>query len=253
MPKKHKKEPYLSVRSIYREVPGLEAMTRLFAGLRGILFCLKDHRGRYVDANEAFLRRLRIDDISLLIGKTAGQMFPPLLAAGYEQQDETLQQTGQEIQDRLEMITNHDGGLGWYLTNKVPVRDANGDVVGIACRSQDLHLPAANDPRIGELAKALERMRQDFATSLRIADLAEESGMSLSKFERLMKRILRVSPRQLLTQLRVDAAARRLRESEDALGEIAIDCGFYDQPSFARQFKAITGLTALRYRKLSRE
>ena len=35
-------------------------MDRLFSGLRGILFCIKDRNGRYLCANDAFLRRARI-------------------------------------------------------------------------------------------------------------------------------------------------------------------------------------------------
>ncbi len=257
MPKKHKKEPVNDVlaiqRDLFKAVPGMAAMDRLFTGLRGVLFCVKDRLGRYVCANDAFLRRVHIDDASLLVGRTSKEIFPALLAAGYEQQDVALLRDGHEMRERLEMITNPDGSLGWYLTDKVPVRDGGGEIAAIACMSQDLKSPAADDARIGELAKALRRMRHEYFQPLRIAELAEDSGMSLSKFERLMRKILRVSPRQLLTRLRVEAAAERLRETDDGLGEIAIDCGFYDQPSFCRQFKATTGLTALRYRKLSRE
>jgi AraC-like DNA-binding protein len=39
-----------------------------------------------------------------------------------------------------------------------------------------------------------------------------------------------------------------LRESRRPIGEIAAECGFYDQATFCRQFRAATGLTPGQYR-----
>lgn len=255
VPKKHKtgfRSP-ISYRELQRRVPGVEFMEDAFAGIRGVLFCIKDRAGRYLCANPAFLRRTRTNDPKTLIGRTAKEVFPALLAAGYEQQDSAILEADTAMRDRLEMLTNPDGSLGWYLTDKVPIRDSQDHILAIACVSRDLQLPADNDPRIAQLADSIAYMKRHYANPIRIADLATRSQMSLSKFERLMRAILHVSPRQLLTQLRVEAAAERLRESELSLGMIALECGFCDQPTFCRQFKATSGMTASRYRKLSRE
>jgi AraC-like DNA-binding protein len=238
-------------RELFARAPGLEAMERLLEGADDVVFCIKNRRGQYLAANEAFLRRVRLPGREALLGRTAREVFPALLAAGYEQQDALVFSHGQEVRDRLEMITHRDGSAGWYLADKVPVRDGLGEVIALAGISRDLRAPTDSDPRFGHLARAVECMRRDFAEPLRIAVLAMDAGMSLSRFERLMRAILRMSPRQFLTRLRVEAAADLLRRGDRPLAAIALDCGFCDQPTFCRQFKDATGVQPGAYRKLA--
>jgi PAS domain S-box-containing protein len=254
MPKKHKTR-LSSVeqmrRDVFTKAPGLEVLERLMEGADDLVFCIKDRNGQYLAANETFLRRTRLASREQLLGRTAREVFPALLAAGYEQQDALVFRTGSEVRDRLETITHRDGSLGWYRADKVPVHDAAGEVIALAGISRDLHIPASGDPRLGRLAGIVEIIRRDFAQPLRITDLAREASLSVSGLERLMKSVLRVSPRQLLTRQRVEAAAALLRMSGQPLNDIALECGFCDQPTFCRQFKAVTGLAPGAYRRMT--
>jgi len=207
-----------------------------------LVFCIKNRRGQYLAANAAFLRRTHLRSFEDLYGRTARDLFPSALAFGYEQQDSHVMASGNPIRNRLELVTNPNGSHGWYCADKVPVRDAGGVIVALAGVSRDLRAAAA-DTRLGPLAKAVERIRRDFASPLRISVLAGEAGLSLSRFERLMRAVLDVSPRQLLTRIRVEAAAHALRTTDRSLVEIALACGYCDQPTFCRQFKAEMGVT----------
>lgn len=240
-------------RELFARAPGVEAMDRLLDQAEDVVFCIKNRRGQYLAVNEGFLRRVRVTSREALLGRTAREVFPALLAAGYEQQDADVFTRGREIRDRLEMISHRDGSTGWYLADKVPVRDQHGEIIALAGISRDLHAPTDTDPRLGQLARAVERIRQDYASPLRIATLAEETGMSLARFERLMHSVLRMSPRQFLTRRRVEAAAELLRTTTRPLSIIALDTGFYDQPTFCRQFKDATGIAPLAYRRLASE
>lgn len=261
MPKKHKsrqksrtasESPIDAMRrDLFARAPGLAAMEQLLDRVEDVVFCIKNRRGQYLAVNEAFLRRVRVSERAALLGRTARELFPALLAVGYERQDAFVFSHGEEIRDRIEMITNRDGSADWFLADKVPVRDASGEVVALAGISRSLHAHADDDPRLGRLARAVERMRLEFATPLRIAELARDAGLSLSRFERLMHSVLRVSPRQFLTRLRVEAAAESLRKTTDPLAQIALECGFCDQPTFCRQFKQATGMPPGAYRRLS--
>ncbi len=251
--KKHKMRTFFEARDqLYKETPVILAMEKLFQKLDDVLFCFKDRDGRYLWANDAFLRRVPIASGADLIGRTASEVFPELLAAAYEQQDARLIAEGRETHDRLEMITNPDGSLGWFLSEKILIRGRDSDILAIACMSRDLHASASGDPRLKSLAVALDRMRRDYAEPLRITQLAVEAELSLSRFERLMRSVMHISPRQFLTRQRVEAAAGLLRHTDKSIAAIALDCGFCDQPTFCRQFKAVTGTTAFRYRKLVR-
>lgn len=248
VPKIHKNDAAELRRRLLRNAPGLAALETLMAGADDLVFCLKNRAGQYLGANEAFLRRVRLRELDELLGRTARELFPSPLAQGYELQDSQVFSTGEPIRQRLEMITNFDGSRGWYLADKAPVRDGSGQVIALAGISRDLHAAAA-DARLGPLVKAVDRLRRDYAQPLRIASLAKEAGLSSSRFERLMRAILHVSPRQLLTRLRVEAAAYALRATSRGLVDIALECGFCDQPTFCRQFKAETGLSPARYRR----
>lgn len=238
-------------RELFAAAPGLEVMERLLEKAEDLVFCIKNRNGQYLSINETFLRRTRLLSREQILGRTAREVFPALLAAGYEQQDKTVFQTGNDIRDRLETITSRDGSMGWYRTDKSAVRDGTGQILALAGISRDLHIPASGDPKLGRLALVVERIRTDFAQPLRIASLAAESGLSISRMERLMQSVLHVSPRQLLTRQRVEAAAAMLRQPAIPLFDIAMDCGFCDQPTFCRQFKSVTGMAPGAYRRLS--
>lgn len=248
-PKKHKIEHFSQVAELYSAVPGLGVLERMYDGVDGAVFCIKDREGRYLAVNDAFLRRARVSHRAQLIGRTAREVFPALLAAGYEEQDDRVFRSGHEIRDQLEMVTNPDGSFGWYLARKIPVRDAACRIVAVAGVSRDLHTEG-NHPRISRLAKSLEYLRENFSSPVSIAKLAKDAGMSLSGFLRLTQSVLGVSPRRLLTRLRVEESARQLVETALPLSRIALDCGFCDQPTFCRQFKSVTGTTPLAYRRL---
>jgi PAS domain S-box-containing protein len=227
----------------------LAALESLFEALDDVVFCVKNHQRRYVSVNRAFARRVGRNSARALIGRTARELFPPLLAAGYEQQDDQVFTTGQEIRDRLEMVTNPDGTTGWYLAQKVPVRNGAGDIVALAGISRDLRSPLGSDPKLAPIASVIERIRRDFAEPIRIRDLAAEAGLSMDSLERGTRVILGISPRQFLTKTRVENAARTLRAGKIPIGQIASECGFYDQAMFSRQFSATTGLTPRQYRE----
>lgn len=236
---------------IFSAAPGLVVTEKLFESIDDAIFCVKNRRGQYVAVNHAFVRRVRLPDKTALLGHTAREIFPALLAAGYEQQDSAVFSTGQEIHDRLEMSTTPDGSTGWYLAQKVPVHDARGTVIALAGISRDLRAPADGDPRLAALAGAITLIQRDYAQPLRIETLAKQTRMSLSQFERRMRAVLHLSPRQFLTKTRIEAAAQALRASDAPLGGIAMDCGFYDQAMFCRQFRAATGLTPGQYRAVA--
>ena len=58
-----------------------------------------------------------------------------------------------------------------------------------------------------------------------------------------------ISPQQYLTNLRLEAAHRALRESENSIQEIAAACGLRDKDHFYALFKQRFGMTPGEYRK----
>ena len=237
-------------RHIFAAAPGLEVAERLFDSVDDVVFCIKNRNRQYVGVNEAFVEQLGLAGKAKLLGRRARDLFPEALAAGYEQQDDELFQTGREVRDKLEMLIDGHGTPSWFLTQKTPVTDAAGTVVALASVSANLHIPAGSDPRLEELGEIIHTIRTRHAEPLRIEELAARAGMTLPQLERRMKKVLRVTARQFLTRMRLQAAAAALRDPARAIIDIATDCGFYDQSTLSRQFRAATGFSPGEYRAL---
>lgn len=87
-----------------------------------------------------------------------------------------------------------------------------------------------------------------YAEPLSPRSLAERAGLSPVRFARLIKRLFRLSPVQFITQTRLAAASRLLRETGEQVANIAVACGFCDHSAFTRAFKPATGLTSTQFR-----
>jgi AraC-like DNA-binding protein len=74
-------------------------------------------------------------------------------------------------------------------------------------------------------------------------------GSSPKALERLCGRTLGISPQRLVQRLRLEYAVHLITTTGATLGEVSADCGFYDQSSFTKQFRAVLGLTPGAYRR----
>ena len=96
------------------------------------------------------------------------------------------------------------------------------------------------------IARAVERLRQDFDQPLRIEDLARELGMSVSGLHHHFKAVTAMSPLQFQKQLRLQEA-RRLMLSEDLdAASAAYRVGYHDASHFNREYKSLFGVPPMR-------
>ncbi len=96
------------------------------------------------------------------------------------------------------------------------------------------------------IARAVERLRQDFDRPLRVEQLAHELGMSVSGFHQHFKAITALSPLQFQKRLRLQEA-RRLMLSEDLdAASVAFRVGYQDASHFNREYKSLFGVPPIR-------
>lgn len=97
-----------------------------------------------------------------------------------------------------------------------------------------------------DIARAVERLRQNFDQPLHIEDLAHELGMSVSGFHHRFKAVTAMSPLQFQKRLRLQQA-RRLMLSEDLdAASAAYRVGYQDASHFNRDYKSLFGVPPMR-------
>lgn len=223
-------------------------LVELFDVLVNVIFCVKDTDHRYVEVNQAFVRRTGRKSKREVVGRRAGDFFPPSRARRYEEQDDEVFRTGAPLRDELELIPRTRGDLGWYLSTKLPVYDEDGVMSGLVSVSRDLDTPSDEGIAVESLTRVVDLVHDRLGERLRVADLAEVAGCSNAQLERRMHKVFGLSATQYILRVRVDTAAELLTETDRPIAEIALECGFYDQPDFTRIFARMTGETPAEFR-----
>jgi AraC-like DNA-binding protein len=228
----------------------LAAFAELFEGLPRVMACAKGADRNYTYANQLFAERAGCRRVSQVIGRTAQDLFAPDLAAAYDAQDDAVLATGRPLQDQLELIGTPGTIPRWHVTSKVRLLSDSAAVVGVLCVSVDVagHEVHGIDGSGAGVSAVLSEVRQNLGAQHRVGDLAARSGLSLAQFERYVKRAYGLAPRQLMQRFRFEEAMHLLTHTDSAVAEVAVACGFYDQPSFTRQFRDATGFTPAAYR-----
>lgn len=96
------------------------------------------------------------------------------------------------------------------------------------------------------IARAVERLRRDFDQPLRVEQIAQELGMSVSGLHHHFKAVTAMSPLQFQKQLRLQEARRlMLGDGMDAAGA-AHRVGYRDASHFNREYKNLFGEPPMR-------
>ncbi|WP_052573590.1 AraC family transcriptional regulator [Haloferula sp. BvORR071] len=214
-----------------------------------VSFFIKDTAGRFVALSRLGCEFCGVKTEEDAFGCTDLDFFPESRAAEYMADDRLVIASGQPIVNRIEPAPEMEGSPRLVVTNKIPVRDRNGSIIGVAGFSRRVeHLRCATTV-IRKLAAAVDQIHQHYAESFDTADLAKQAGLSTSQFERLFRKALGSSPRQYLQRVRIEHACLFLVESEDTVAAIAQRCGYYDHAHFTKAFVALKGKTPTAFRK----
>lgn len=123
------------------------------------------------------------------------------------------------------------------------VLDALGSATNLLTRA-DLRRPAWLVRVEGILRETLQRPPS-------VAALASEANVHPVHMARVFRRAHGCSIPGYIRRLRVHQAARLASRTRDPLAQIAVDCGFYDQPHLTRDFRRELGVTPQEYRRLA--
>jgi AraC-like DNA-binding protein len=233
----------------FRAVANPVVFAELFDAIPDVYLFIKDRRHRYIRVNPALARLLGCRGPAEMIGRTDAAFCPPVLAAQYMEEDRRVMASRRPLLNQIWLVPGADGLPGWYVSSKFPVFGARGAVIGIAgaMRPHDHAGDAPGDYR--RLTPACEFVLAHHAQRIALADLARRANLSVSQLGREFRRLFGMSPGDYILRVRLMVARRKLETTGTAVGQIALDCGFYDQSHFTRAFRADTGLPPLEYRR----
>lgn len=221
---------------------------KVFDCIPDVMFFVKDASGRYTAVNNTTVQKSGNSTKADLIGKLVSEVFPLPYSEGVSLQDKTVLSTGMEIRDSLEMYLSPQKTPRWCLTHKFPLHGERGETAGVIGISRDLPNPDERHIMYQRVARSLEYLQGHFAEDLRIPDLARIAGYSSDQYERAIRVIFHLSPKQLLTKVRLEAAVLLLNTTDRSISEIAHGCGYSDHSAFTRVFKRVVNATPQEFR-----
>src|SRR6266496_4002631 len=152
----------------------------------GVYF--KDRKSRFVRISRSLAHRFGLTDPAEAIGKTDSDVFRPEHAQQALADEQEIIRTGAPIVEKEEKETWPDGHETWVLTNKLPLTDDKGLIIGTMGISRDI-----------TERKGIEQELHEHR--LHLAELVAERTAELLRAKRVLERVI---------------AARKLAEEEVA-------------------------------------
>jgi two-component system sensor kinase FixL len=130
---------------------------------------VKDAKGRFILDNSAHRTYLGLDEAQSVEGRTVHDYFAPAIAAKFDSDDRQVVETGVAILAHEEPAIRSDDESSetWLESNKVPLRDTDGKIVGLVGISSDISARKEDEQKLVAFSAALERSNaelQNFAS-----------------------------------------------------------------------------------------
>lgn len=135
-------------------------------------------------------------------------------------------------------------GMGWELGVKAAMLDLILALLQLQPDAVEMEAPDAD-----RLKRVIGCIQQEYASRMKVEDVAERIGCSPSHFMRWFRQMTGNSFVNFLNEYRLAEAARQLRSTDEKILTIAHNVGFDSLSNFNRQFKLRYMMTPREYRR----
>lgn len=96
--------------------------------------------------------------------------------------------------------------------------------------------------QLAKLSQITEYINENFKEELTLECLADQFGFSPAYLSRMFQKYAKINYKTYLMNLRTDEAYKRLINTTEPIGEIAMKCGFPDSRSMSKIFRSRLGI-----------
>ncbi|MBF0432382.1 MAG: AraC family transcriptional regulator [Fibrobacteria bacterium] len=235
--------------AFYTMLQSQAGIEQLFEYIPHLLFWVKDTEFKFVIGNQAVAETCGCANESEIIGKTDYDFFHKDLADNFRKDDEYILETGQPIENRIELLPSEDGTVDWYSTFKIPVYSKSNTIIGTAGFTKIMKKADISSHPHADMAKVLNYVSKNYMNHIEISHLATLTGYSLSQFERRFKQTMQLTPEKFINAVRIRMACKKLVNSRESIKHIAYETGFCNQSYFSKQFRNHMKLSPKDYRR----
>jgi AraC-like DNA-binding protein len=225
---------------------GISTPSTLFDTLSDTYYFAKNKAGQFVWGNRLLQEQNNLANVHDIIGKTDHDFFRRDIADRIRADDLEVIDTGVTVKNKLEVIDGGHGELTWLFTTKAPIRNRDGEIVGIEGFSRDARRSQDTIAPFHEFKTCIEYLQAHLTENISIDHLAKLSCMSLSTFERKFKQHFSLTPKQYILHMKVHEACRLL-PTAGSIARVAVETGFGGQSYFTKQFRSVVGITPKQY------
>jgi AraC-like DNA-binding protein len=220
-----------------------------FEHLPGFRYFVKDTKSRLMALTRKRVSQLGLTSEDELIGLTDRDYLPAEIVDQFLADDQWVFRHGKPLRNRVEMGMDENGFRDWIITDKYPLMNAQGEVVGLIGTIQFFEARRKMLGYLGAVGKAADYIRDRLGEGLMLSDIARHAGLSERQLQRLFRRAFGMTINQFIIRSRIQAAMHELAHSQRPIAEIALMFGFSDQSAFTNQFRSIAGLPPRIYRE----
>ena len=103
------------------------------------------------------------------------------------------------------------------------------------------------------IQESLGYINTHYREDIKISEIAEMTGLSESHFRRIFEDNMKMKPIDYLNMVRIDEACRLIKQGEYNMEQISIAVGYTTSSTFIRNFKRLTEMTPLEWKRIQSE
>jgi AraC-like DNA-binding protein len=108
-------------------------------------------------------------------------------------------------------------------------------------RGETIRQLGLGDSNVAHIGRSVQWIRANMVRPMRVQDLAQRTGLSVSAFHRTFRTVTGSTPLQFQKQLRLQTARQLLTAGSPNVGQVAFDVGYQSATQFNREYGRLFG------------